>query len=478
MKTRPVQTRLWASITIMMLVSACSLPFFSGEKSPGEAKPTDEQQTDTENIANPQETTENEQVEGILPDPLIGLTELPAYLAGFRQDMVGTLKGEPYERHTYLLISRDTSSDNYDFMNLSSGTGLMDYQSRVLSLDQAFYRWTQPDPSCQGSDQAPAEGEVLEPASLLLPVMQADRLGRETVNEINCTHYQFTEDDLNGVENGTLVAGDVWIANQGGYVVKYSLVVTPPANSDADDLSVTQTWSYDLSIPETSSAIVLPPNCQEVPLDLPLPTDAQDIRRTGGHVSFDTGSTARQVVDYYAAALPDVGWVAPDTLPDGEIELPYMASFTQAEQTLDLVLDEAESNGIRVDIFIRIQQMSILPEGTQATATTVSSGSGVPTPVATIDPSASGLPDDIPLYPGATDLFSMDTVTMFSSTDDIGLIQEYYKQAMADNGWSLSLEQNAEGTQLQQWSKNGVEIFITMSADGGRVTVVITRITE
>ena len=122
--------------------------------------------------------------------------------------------------------------------------------------------------------------------------------------------------------------------------------------------------------------------------------------------------------------------------------------------------------------------MSILSEGTQPTATTVPSGSGVPTPVATIDPSASGLPDDIPLYPGATDLFSMDTVTMFSSTDDIGVIQEYYKQAMPDNGWSLSLEQNAEGTQLQQWSKNGVEIFITMTADSGRVTVVITRITE
>ncbi len=478
MNSKSVQIRLLASIIILLLVSACSLPFISGEKSAGEAKPTDEQQTDAGNIANQQETDENEQVEGILPDPQVGLTELPAYLAGFRQDMVGTLKGEPYERHTYLLLSRDTSSDDYDFMNLSSGTGLIDYQSRVLSLDHTFYRWTQPDPSCQGSDQAPAEGEVLEPASLLLPVMQADKLGSETVNEIDSTHYQFTEDDLNGVENGTVVAGDVWIANQDGYVVKYSLVVTPPTNSATDDLSVTQTWSYDLSIPEAGSGIILPPNCQAVPLDLPLPTDTQDVRRTGGNVSFVTGSTARQVVDYYAAALPDTGWAAPDTLPDGEIELPYMATFTQAEQTLDLVLDEAESNGIRVDIFIRTPQMSILSEGTQPTATTVPSGSGVPTPVATIDPSASGLPDDIPLYPGATDLFSMDTVTMFSSTDDIGVIQEYYKQAMPDNGWSLSLEQNAEGTQLQQWSKNGVEIFITMTADSGRVTVVITRITE
>lgn len=472
------QTRGWLSVLILMLVSACSLPFISGKEALKENQPTQGQEADTGSVANEQQAATGGLAERVLPEPQAGLAQLPAYLAGFRQDAAGTLDGQPYERHTYLLISHNTGTGDYDFMNLTSGTGLPAYQTRVLAFDDAFYRWTQPDQSCQGSDEAPADGEVLEPASFLLPVMRAALLGNETVNGIDCIHYQFDEKDLNDLQAGTQVTGDVWIAKQGGYVVKYSLIVTPPADATPEGLVVTQTWSYDLSILDAGSAILLPPNCEPVPMDLPLPGGVQGVRRAGGQASFESTLSARQVIDFYLGALPGLGWVAPDTIPEGEISLPFMATFTQADQTLDLVLDSSEANLTRADVYIR-PVSGPSAAGSQPTATTLPQGSsGTPTPVPTIDPAASGLPADIPLYPGATDLFSMDTVTMFTSTDSLDTVRKFYEEKLPGNGWVLAMNQSAQGTFMQQWSKSGTEIFLTFSEDAGRVNVVITRITE
>ncbi|MEM5775963.1 MAG: hypothetical protein AAGU05_13255, partial [Anaerolineaceae bacterium] len=77
-----------------------------------------------------------------------------------------------------------------------------------------------------------------------------------------------------------------------------------------------------------------------------------------------------------------------------------------------------------------------------------------------------------------TDLFSMDTVTMFTSTDSLDTVRKFYEEKLPGNGWVLAMNQSAQGTFMQQWSKSGTEIFLTFSEDAGRVNVVITRITE
>jgi hypothetical protein len=60
--------------------------------------------------------------------------------------------------------------------------------------------------------------------SAFLPYVQAfERVGEEDVNGISCAHYTYDAEDL-PTQNGTFSGrGDVYVALEGGYVVRYTL---------------------------------------------------------------------------------------------------------------------------------------------------------------------------------------------------------------------------------------------------------------
>jgi hypothetical protein len=65
--------------------------------------------------------------------------------------------------------------------------------------------------------------QVLAVADFLPYARQFERVGEETVNGIACAHYTYSADDL-PTEYGTVSgAGDVYVALDGGYVVRYTL---------------------------------------------------------------------------------------------------------------------------------------------------------------------------------------------------------------------------------------------------------------
>lgn len=65
--------------------------------------------------------------------------------------------------------------------------------------------------------------QVLAVADFLPYARQFERVGEETVNGIACAHYTYSADDL-PTEYGTVSGGgDVYVALDGGYVVRYTL---------------------------------------------------------------------------------------------------------------------------------------------------------------------------------------------------------------------------------------------------------------
>jgi hypothetical protein len=265
----------------------------------------------------------------VLPDPSAGLVDLTSYHTLFTQDITGTLDGKPYERHSRLSLIRLNDPAQYDFTNAVNGSDIQDFSLRILAQKNAYYRWMQSNPECQGSTTAPNDGEVIEPASLLLPVDSASRVGVERVNQISSVHYRFDQNSLPITKDSGPVTGEVWIAEQGGYVVKYVLSSPLQGILTGKDLEVAQEWTYELDQVNTLQSIDLPDGCTPVPTGLPTPADARDVEQISGRMSYNSASSGRQVLDLYYQDLPGLGWVPHSPSPTGDITLPFLAYFDQ-----------------------------------------------------------------------------------------------------------------------------------------------------
>ncbi len=82
---------------------------------------------------------------------------------------------------------------------------------------------------------------------------------------------------------------------------------------------------------------------------------------------------------------------------------------------------------------------------------------------------AGGLPEDVPMYPGATELTVMSGMVSFKSADDAATVTAFYDEALAENGW----EKDAEAF-MPTWNKEGRQLQLYVSdEDAGGSSVVI-----
>ncbi|MBC7264965.1 MAG: hypothetical protein H5T64_11515 [Chloroflexi bacterium] len=86
----------------------------------------------------------------------------------------------------------------------------------------------------------------------------------------------------------------------------------------------------------------------------------------------------------------------------------------------------------------------------------------------------TGLPEDVPLYPNATEFFAMEGMVSFSVADDVATVADFYRARLAANGWSKDSDQTLEGTVMQGWSKAGRTIQVMISTKDGGSQVMIT----
>jgi hypothetical protein len=147
-----------------------------------------------------------------------------------------------------------------------------------------------------------------------------------------------------------------------------------------------------------------------------------------------------------------------------------MVTFTKPDLILTLVLTEGEEGGMDVDL----QITPAIGTNTVPQDEAEELPSGTPTPAPTINPAESGLPDDIPLYPGATDLFKMSQFVMFKAPDEPGVVAAYYKEQMLANGWNLTMETNEGDVSMQMWDKAKGQVTLVVSVQEGMTQVNIS----
>ncbi len=310
---------------------------------------------------------------------------------------------------------------------------------------------------CQAvsSDRLEAPLDMPLPAVQLPIIDSAVKVGSENVNGVETTHYRLEQGSLPAYPNSP-TAGDVWISTPGNWVVSYHATVQlAPADSN-NTLQGELSWQYDLT-PGTAS---MPWNgsCNLLPLDIPRLSDASQLSVQPGYLEYTTQSPVQAAVDMLQSDLVTRGWTV---LGETSASAPLVFHRMDGEifQYISILTSPTE-NGTR----IKVMTTEVDPQTLEASA-------GV-TPAAppTLDAAAAGLPEDIPVYPGAHDMTGMaDKMLMFSVDAPLDTVQSYYLQAMQSSQYELLLQ-----TETMQWQKEKLMVSINLQTiDTGTQVVIV-----
>ena len=159
-----------------------------------------------------------------------------------------------------------------------------------------------------------------------LPENARRKLLPETVNGISTWHYTFTEADITE-ENFTVeeAKGDIWVAQDGNYPVKFELEMNGSGTGQAVEdffASGTMKMSYELLDINQSFTIDLPEEAANAEgfgdlfggsddpaeISYPLLADAEIDFSMEGLVSYKTASTVNEAVEFYKTELANDGW--------------------------------------------------------------------------------------------------------------------------------------------------------------------------
>jgi hypothetical protein len=246
-----------------------------------------------------------------LPDPAVGLTDLGSYQATLVQSFEGLRDGQP-EQWTRTVILEASRDPVYSQVTVDT-TGQLDGEALVprflAEVDGVRYE-RQGDDACVASiasmDSQLADDWQL--AGQLNGLFGADEAGTETVNGVATSHYTFDERALMMSDVATST-GEVWVATDGGYVVRYRLSIEGEAEYFGEGLSGTATWAYDLSDIGQPGTVEVPEDCPPGLVDAPLLDDADAIHQLPGVTYYTSAASLPDAIAFYQDQLPALGWV-------------------------------------------------------------------------------------------------------------------------------------------------------------------------
>ena len=155
----------------------------------------------------------------------------------------------------------------------------------------------------------------------------------ETINGIPCQHYAFDETSMLGGDFAS-AQGDVWIAVDGGYVVKYVMQAegTDPESQQTGHIE----WEYEIRDINTSITIEPPPGCEATESEFPIMADATNMTTMSGMTMYESASSFDAVLAFYQEQMPANGWSETGdsfTAPGNA-----MLSYTKGESTANITL--------------------------------------------------------------------------------------------------------------------------------------------
>jgi len=277
----------------------------------------------------------------IFPDTNAGLTDLSSYKATLALSFDGTRAGQPEQwTETYILASTQEPAARQ--LTIEKSGDVSNPEAVFMAeVDGAAYE-RRGESACSATviDAENSQIERLNPAGFLTGVIGAEEAGSETVNDVAADHYTFDERAF-GQEGLAQSTGEMWVASEGGYIVRYLLTTVGTADYFGEGLEGTLTWDYELTEVNTPLAIELPADCPAGMVDAPRLPDASSVLNVPSVLAYDTSSSPAEAVAFYQEEIPGLGWtlVGEPNITDTMTIL----DFTNGDQTLRVILSAGES---------------------------------------------------------------------------------------------------------------------------------------
>lgn len=97
--------------------------------------------------------------------------------------------------------------------------------------------------------------------------------------------------------------------------------------------------------------------------------------------------------------------------------------------------------------------------------------------IAPPDNSTTGnVPDDVPIYSNAQQSLSMGGMMVYTTTDDVQTVTDFYAQELPNQGWTLDSDGSMTGMTMQTWTKGdrSLQLLITLDESNNTTSIMLT----
>jgi hypothetical protein len=408
-----------------------------------------------------------------MPDPTAGLSALNSYHMSYASSIKGSQKGQDYESN--LTIDEEVVKADRSELVQQTSTGNQAVYLDMVALNGASYTQQAPGGTCGAATSAEALKSGL--TWQLPPVFGAKQVGQETVNAVSAMHYHFDEKSVQwqAGQNGK-AQGDVWIAQPGGYVLKYQLTIQLPSG----DFQGTRTWSYELSDINSVVQISLPKGCLVLINDIPVMEGASGVMQLPGFQRYVSSASQEQITQFYKDNLTAAGWSPlPGVEPQGgKGTLEYIQPQKDGRGRFAVIQVDAENGQTVVVVQSAYTRKPIVLDTTPGPGAAPATEIPVETPAAgsqSETPAVSAsLPADLPQYPGASVTVKTDSMMVLMTTDGPDKVNAFYSQAMVKAGYALANSMPAAGISTQTWTKDQLQVVVAVMQQGSSTQIVLS----
>ncbi len=364
MKKLPVLLILIA--VTALLAAACGggpapAPSGGGQAAPSGTQPTtapDKPQSPNQPAAQPTtKPADNQPSSGSqatdlleLPDVTEGLNALNSYESTFTMSFKGTENGQPKE-WTWAMTEqfvKNPRAKRSTMLGLGAGTDATGQDTSIETIEVGGKTYSRFGTMCtsSASSEAPTANSSFTPSSVIGDIKTAQLLGTDNINGVSAQHYAVDIKGLTALGAYTNGKSEVWIAQPGNFVVKYSFEATGKDTffGSGSDAEGTMQWVYELKSANQPIVIEPPKDCGGAPEDIPMMADATDQSAFGTMTTYSSASAFDDVVAFYKKEMIANGWAEKEggMAMDGFAQL----SFTKDKRTASVMITADKDKSI------------------------------------------------------------------------------------------------------------------------------------
>ena len=273
-----------------------------------------------------------------------GLDKLKTYRSRWRSEWKATEGGvtESVTWEWFEEVARESKAHHW-------GSKMTDVKTKKLLVfefwqiaDESYIMTTDDDGTQEcmmisGEAQGNAFASGLLSPNTFGGVSDAKYVGTETVNGIKTKHYKYDEKAATLAGFGR-VSGEIWVAEDGGYVVKDTMSWQGAAGmfGASSKASGTGTWTFEVMDVNKPLTIKAPELCEKGKVDVPVMPNTLEKAQIGPMITFKTAAKPAEVVEFYKKEMAKAGWQ-----PEGEPEISdevSMLSFTKDGATAQITI--------------------------------------------------------------------------------------------------------------------------------------------